>query len=72
MKSPRANSSPAPVEKVKSLFRAHGGTLRTSEAIKAGLHPRTLYALRDAGLLERLSRGIYRFADSPAWPIPIW
>ena len=28
-----------------------------------GIHPRTLYALRDSGVLEQLSRGVFRLAD---------
>ena len=28
-----------------------------------GIHPRTLYGLRDQGLLERVSRGVYRLSD---------
>jgi len=47
------------------LFREHGGILRTSEALRLGIHPRTLYALRDAGVLEQLSRGLYRLAEMP-------
>lgn len=35
------------------------------EAIRLGVHPRTLYAMRDAGALERLGRGLYRLADLP-------
>ncbi len=35
------------------------------EAVRYGVHPRTLYAMRDAGLLERVSRGVYRLADLP-------
>jgi predicted transcriptional regulator of viral defense system len=48
-----------------SVFRQHGGVLRTMEAIRFGIHPRTLYAMRDAGRLERLGRGLYRLADLP-------
>ena len=40
------------------------GIIRTNEAIKAGIHPRTLYALRDSGALECISRGIYRLATA--------
>lgn len=58
-------ASAAPSARVQALFQKHGGTLRTSQAIKAGVHPRTLYALRDAGVLECLSRGVYRLASSP-------
>jgi predicted transcriptional regulator of viral defense system len=46
-------------------FRQHGGTLRTAEALRLGIHPRTLYAMRDSGVLERLSRGLYRLAALP-------
>jgi len=47
------------------LFREQGGILRTSEALRPGIHPCTLYALRDAGVLEQLSRGLYRLAAMP-------
>jgi len=52
-------------ETAKEVFNRHGGVLRTSEAIRSGIHPRTLYAMRDAGVLERLSRGLYRIAELP-------
>lgn len=52
-------------DRAKAVFRRHDGVLRTQDAIKYGIHPRTLYALREAGALERLSRGIYRLADLP-------
>jgi predicted transcriptional regulator of viral defense system len=32
--------------------------------MKLGIHPRTLYELRDDQLLERLDRGLYRVADA--------
>ena len=47
------------------VFKKHGGVLRTAEALRSGIHPRTLYAMRDSGLLERVSRGVYRLAESP-------
>lgn len=40
-----------------------GGIIRTADALRAGIHPRTLYGLRDGGTLEQLSRGVYRLAD---------
>ena len=55
----------ASFDKAIKVFRRHGGVLRTSEAIRFGIHPRTLYAMRDAGALECLSRGLYRVADLP-------
>jgi predicted transcriptional regulator of viral defense system len=57
-------------DKAKTLFRCHGGLLRTSEALRFGIHPRTLYAMRDAGVLEQLSRGLYRLADLPPLGAP--
>ena len=49
----------------KAAFRAQGGVLSTSQALEAGIHRRTLYKLRDEGVLERLSYGLYRLADLP-------
>lgn len=46
-----------------AAFRRHGGTLSTAAALRYGIHPQTLYALRDAGRLEQISRGLYRLAD---------
>jgi predicted transcriptional regulator of viral defense system len=48
-----------------ALFREQGGMLRMSEALRRGIAPRTLYALRDAGAVEQLARGLYRLADLP-------
>lgn len=45
--------------------RCSRGILRTSEALRLGIYPRTLYALREAGVLEPLARGLYRLADLP-------
>jgi predicted transcriptional regulator of viral defense system len=51
--------------RVRDVFRRAGGILRTAEALRGGVHPRDLYALRDSGILERVSRGVYRLADLP-------
>ncbi|MDP3024003.1 MAG: type IV toxin-antitoxin system AbiEi family antitoxin domain-containing protein [candidate division Zixibacteria bacterium] len=61
MKIPEANR----LEQAKRLFHKHGGLLRTSVAIRNGIHPRTLYTMRDIGIIERLSRGLYRLKDLP-------
>jgi hypothetical protein len=53
------------VRKVRDSLRSQGGAFRTGEAIKAGVHPRTHYTLRDQGVIERLGRGMYLFADMP-------
>ena len=54
-----------PFQDAITVFREHGGALRTAEALRLGIHPRTLYAMRDSGVLERLSRGLYRLAELP-------
>ncbi|MCA1562050.1 MAG: type IV toxin-antitoxin system AbiEi family antitoxin domain-containing protein [Acidobacteria bacterium] len=51
-------------------FRQRGGLLRTSQALKLGIHPRTLYHLRDAGRLDQVSRGVFRLADLPPMADP--
>jgi predicted transcriptional regulator of viral defense system len=51
--------------KAATVFRDHGGALRTMEAVQMGVHPRTLYAMRDAGMLEQLGRGLFRLSDLP-------
>jgi len=38
------------------VFKKHGGILRTAQAIRAGIHPGTFYAMRDDGTLEIVSR----------------
>ena len=48
-----------------AVFRKHGGLLRTTAAIKYGIHPRTLYAMRDGKAVEQLARGVYRLAGLP-------
>ena len=49
----------------RQQFRRHGGILRTGEAIAAGIHPRTLYAMRASGDVETMARGVYRLAGLP-------
>ena len=50
---------------VRDAFDRPGGLLRTGQALRAGIHPRDLYRLRDEGTLEQVSRGLYRLADLP-------
>ena len=51
------------LEKARAIFLKRGGVLRTGEAISAGIHPQTLYEMRDSGIIECLSRGVYRLAN---------
>ncbi len=50
-------------QKAIKLFKKNQGLLRTAEAIRLGIHPRTIYQLRDEGLLEQLAKGIYRLIE---------
>lgn len=52
-------------ERAQKLFRRHGGTLRTGEALALGIHPRTLYRMRDDQMIEQISRGFFRLASLP-------
>jgi hypothetical protein len=54
-----------PKRRAREIFRGRGGTLRTREALSAGIHPRTLYAMRDAGELQEHGRGLFRLSDLP-------
>ena len=56
--------------KIRAAFHRAGGVLRTTQALRADVHPRDLYALRDAGVLEQVSRGVYRLSDLPPFAEP--
>jgi len=56
--------------RVREAFHRGGGVLRTAQVLRAGVHPRDLYALRNAGLLEQVSRGVYRLAGLPPFADP--
>ncbi len=52
-------------QRPEEIFREHGGQLRMSDAIGYGITRYMLYALRDRGVIEPVSRGIYRLVDLP-------
>jgi predicted transcriptional regulator of viral defense system len=47
-------------EKALNLIKRQDSHIRTAQALQAGIHPRTLYQLRDQGHIEQISRGVYR------------
>lgn len=55
----------ANVKQAQRIFREQKGMLRTTEALRAGIHPRTLYALRDRGEIQQIARGLFRLAELP-------
>lgn len=56
--------------KARRVFTEYGGMLRTSKALRLGIHPRILYALRDSGEIEQVGRGLYRLSTVPALSSP--
>jgi len=58
------------IDTAARIFARHEGVMRTSDALAAGIHRRTLYWMRDAGQLEPLSRGVYHLTshELPAKP----
>lgn len=46
------------------IIKANKGIIRTNEAIKKHIHPRTLYSLRDKGTLEQISYGLYKLKQN--------
>jgi predicted transcriptional regulator of viral defense system len=65
MPARRTKLESSALAKAKAVFRKYGGIMRMANAVQAGIHRNTLYAMRDAGVLEQLSRGLYRLADAP-------
>lgn len=54
-------------EKIKhaiDIFKENGGIMRTSDALDTGIHRRTLYKMRDDGILKQLDRGVYKLEDN--------
>jgi predicted transcriptional regulator of viral defense system len=65
MKQEQNSKKNSAFAKAAAVFREHGGMLRTMEAVRLGVHPRVLYAMRDTGMLEQLGRGLHRLSDLP-------
>ena len=53
------------VVKAIEIFKRNQGIMRTSQALQSGIHPSILYLMRDEGILELISRGIFRLSDFP-------
>ena len=52
------------IRKSLALLSKQGGPVRLTDALRLGIHRDTLWAMRDQGLLEHVSRGLYRPADA--------
>jgi predicted transcriptional regulator of viral defense system len=64
MRRQKKNTRQAQIDKARAIFRKRGGILRTAQALRLGIHPSVLYAMRDSGDLEQVSRGVYRLSDT--------
>lgn len=58
------NSHGSRFDRAIAVFKNHGGILRTAQALRLEIHPGTLYTMRDSGVLDVVSRGVYRLAGS--------
>ncbi len=65
MNPPDTKNRGSRFDRAVGIFKKHGGILCTAQALRAGIHPGTLYAMRDSGALDAVSRGVYRLANSP-------
>jgi predicted transcriptional regulator of viral defense system len=54
--------------RVRRALGKHGAFVRASQLFEGGVHPRTLYALRNAGTLEQVGHGLFRLASAPIPP----
>ena len=54
----------------QDIFRQQGGILRTGQAKHLGIDTKTIAEMRDAGLLHRLGRGLYRLSELPPLQYP--
>jgi predicted transcriptional regulator of viral defense system len=52
-------------KRAKEIFRKYGGQLRMSKAIELGISRYMLYSLSERGIIEKVSRGIYRLVELP-------
>ena len=49
--------------KAIEIIKRRRGLIRTHGAVATGIHRRTLYGLRDEGVLIPISRGLYQLSD---------
>jgi predicted transcriptional regulator of viral defense system len=50
-------------ERAIAIFQENNSMMRTRDAITAGIHSDTLYSMRQRGIIEQVSRGLYRLTD---------
>jgi len=68
MKTP--NNPTSAYDRAIHIISSKGGTIRTAQALAAGIHPATFYRMRDRGALTRVSHGLYQLADKKPFSEP--
>ena len=53
------------IQNALAIFRANKGILRTAQAMHLGIHPEVIYQMVAEGIIEQVTRGIYRLSDLP-------
>jgi len=54
----------------ETIFREAGGQMRMGQALRRGINRHTLYSLLERGVIEKVSRGVYRLSELPALSNP--
>lgn len=49
----------------EEIFKENGGQLRMAEALRLGINRYALYTLLERGIIDQISRGIYRLTELP-------
>lgn len=62
---PKGRKNRMTANKALELFRAHGGVMRSCDALAQGIHRDTLSRLRAIGQINPMARGVYCLADLP-------
>ena len=60
------SARPESLARARKVFQDAGGTLRMAQVLRRGISRWRLYRMLDDGVVERISRGVYRLADMPA------
>jgi predicted transcriptional regulator of viral defense system len=58
------------LEEAAATFREYNGILKASQAKALGIDPKTIAEMQEAGLVDRISRGLYRLVEYPPLAYP--
>ena len=55
------------IQSALKVFEKQNGVMRSAQIFRLGIQPRTLYQMRDEGLVVAEGHGLYRLANSTPW-----